>query len=611
MTYNEILTGKQRFHLVLLSVITIIAFVANIAGILLGLSVITPLLFYLPIIIAAFWFPKRGVLFAVAVGILQVGLVYLYASQTIPDLTYAVTTASFYILVAIAVVISSLSGDLRDKEARYHGIFDHSETGFFLVRNSVNNFLIEEVNRRGADMAGLIPDDLVGKSLADLWTDIPARDHLISELSANTPVINFESVIGGRDNRQVPVLISASRLPGSHTILTLTDISMRKIHEEEIKAKNRQFQTINEIIGCATTAPTVRDLFCTTLVKTMEFLSFESAGIYVKSKEPARLEEYYQIDNNSLFSRITHDPGKRSAGWNRAIHQYELYISGSPDELPFCYSGIVIPLITESHKIGVMYFATERIFEFNPEDIRVLESIGKEIGTAVLKLHLSEELVDANQTANLYLDILMHDINNANLASLWYGDLLTEMVEGEARNISVKMIEGIQKSREIIRNLETIRKIQERKNELKEVDLDQVIRAEITHFPDAEIEYEGNSYTVYGDDLLGEIFTNLIGNSLKFGGPSTHIKIRVLEKTDAGSILVQVEDNGPGIPDELKKVIFYRFQRNNITSSGKGLGLYIVKTLIERYGGEIWVEDPEPGIHVRGVRFCFTLRKST
>jgi PAS domain-containing protein len=177
MIYNKILTGKQGFHLALLSVITIAAFVANIAGILLGLSVITPLLFYLPIIIAAFWFPKRGVLFAVVVGILQVGLVYTYASQTIPDLTYAVTTASFYILVAIAVVISSLSGDVKDKEARYHGIFDHSETGFFLVRNSSENFIIEEVNRRGADMVRQIPDDLVGKSLADLWADIPAREY--------------------------------------------------------------------------------------------------------------------------------------------------------------------------------------------------------------------------------------------------------------------------------------------------------------------------------------------------------------------------------------------------------------------------------------------------
>jgi signal transduction histidine kinase len=611
MIYNKILTGKQGFHLALLSVITIAAFVANIAGILLGLSVITPLLFYLPIIIAAFWFPKRGVLFAVVVGILQVGLVYTYASQTIPDLTYAVTTASFYILVAIAVVISSLSGDVKDKEARYHGIFDHSETGFFLVRNSSENFIIEEVNRRGADMVRQIPDDLVGKSLADLWADIPAREYLLSQLSSNTPVINSESVIGGPENRKIPVLISASRLPGAHTILTLTDISERKIHEEEIKAKNRQLQTINEIIGCATSASTVKDLFCTTMMKTMEFLSFESAGIYINSKEPARMEEYYQIDSASLFSRITHDSGEQSAGWNRAIHQYELYIPTNTDDLPFRYSGIVVPLVTDSYRIGVMYFATERVLDFNPEDVRVLESIGKEIGTAIVKLHLSEELVDANQTANLYLDILMHDINNANLASLWYGDLLTEMVEGEARNISVKMIEGIQKSREIIRNLETIRKIQERKNELKEVDLDRVIRSEINHFPDADIEYEGDSSTVYGDDLLGEIFTNLIGNSLKFGGPATHIKIMATEKTDEGSVLVQVEDNGPGIPDELKKVIFYRFQRNHITSSGKGLGLYIVKTLIERYGGEIWVEDSHQGIHEQGVRFSFTLKKST
>lgn len=221
-------TGAKNLHLAILIVITAIAFIANIAGIYFGVSLLTPLFFYIPIILAAYWFPRRGVIFAVVVGIIQVLLIYSASYPDLPQLTYAVSTASFYILVAIAVVISSLSGDLKEKEARYREIFDRSETGIFLAQNEADGLVIEEANPRGSRTLGNLPEDLVGRPITEFWKDESGRVSFFQALTKSGFVPPFESTIVSSAGNRIPVLISASRLPANKLVITLTDISERK-----------------------------------------------------------------------------------------------------------------------------------------------------------------------------------------------------------------------------------------------------------------------------------------------------------------------------------------------------------------------------------------------
>jgi signal transduction histidine kinase len=71
-----------------------------------------------------------------------------------------------------------------------------------------------------------------------------------------------------------------------------------------------------------------------------------------------------------------------------------------------------------------------------------------------------------------------------------------------------------------------------------------------------------------------------------------------------------IEDNGPGIPDELKNVIFNRNARGNTKAMGTGLGLYLVKTLVDDYGGSVKVEDRVAGDRSKGSRFIVVLPAS-
>ncbi|MGB4578164.1 MAG: ATP-binding protein, partial [Methanoculleus sp.] len=114
---------------------------------------------------------------------------------------------------------------------------------------------------------------------------------------------------------------------------------------------------------------------------------------------------------------------------------------------------------------------------------------------------------------------------------------------------------------------------------------------------------------VIADDLLPEVFMNLIGNVVKHGGSGVEVMV-VVEDRDAETVIVTVADTGPGIEDGAKETIFFRFERENGVRGSQGLGLSICRMLIARYGGEIWVEDRVPGHPEEGAAFRFTLRKA-
>jgi PAS domain S-box-containing protein len=220
----------------------------------------------------------------------------------------------------------------------------------------------------------------------------------------------------------------------------------------------------------------------------------------------------------------------------------------------------------------------------------------------------SRALEKARDEANMYLDILTHDVRNANTVVSMYADLLVDLAEGDLKTYTEKLQAGIGRSNDILRNVATVRRIHEEHTGLVPVDLDAVVQSEIRSFPGASIRYRDAHLDVLADGLLSTIFNNLIGNAVKHGGPGVVVTISVEEQD--GTVLVAVEDNGPGVPDEMKGRIFTRFERGMARGSGQGLGLYIVRTLVTRYGGQVRVEDRIPGRPEEGAAFRFTLKKA-
>jgi signal transduction histidine kinase len=101
-------------------------------------------------------------------------------------------------------------------------------------------------------------------------------------------------------------------------------------------------------------------------------------------------------------------------------------------------------------------------------------------------------------------------------------------------------------------------------------------------------------------DLIYRVLTNLISNSLKHSKNSNKIKVTTL-KTD-NEIMVSIQDNGQGIPEETQKDIFKKYPGDK-RKVGTGLGLYISKQIIAAHKGKIWFESTEN----KGTTFYFTI----
>jgi len=112
---------------------------------------------------------------------------------------------------------------------------------------------------------------------------------------------------------------------------------------------------------------------------------------------------------------------------------------------------------------------------------------------------------------------------------------------------------------------------------------------------------------VWGDrERLHQVLENLIGNAVKFTKPGGHVTVGASEKDSA--VLFWVTDTGPGIAVEHLPHVFERFwQARKDRRSGAGLGLPIVKGIVEAHGGRIWVESTAG----RGTTVFFTVPIAT
>jgi signal transduction histidine kinase len=112
------------------------------------------------------------------------------------------------------------------------------------------------------------------------------------------------------------------------------------------------------------------------------------------------------------------------------------------------------------------------------------------------------------------------------------------------------------------------------------------------------------------DQVLGfqlsieELITNLLGNAIKYSDPGTVVNLSV--NTGENQILVEIQDQGQGIPSSEQELVFEEFYRgsdNRVASDGTGLGLAIARKIVETHNGKIWLDSTEAS----GSKFCFTL----
>jgi signal transduction histidine kinase len=111
--------------------------------------------------------------------------------------------------------------------------------------------------------------------------------------------------------------------------------------------------------------------------------------------------------------------------------------------------------------------------------------------------------------------------------------------------------------------------------------------------------------SVMGNELqLVQLFQNLISNSLKYRSPNEP-QIDISAERADNHWLIRVQDNGIGVPESQQERIFKWFARGSDATVGSGIGLAICRRIVQRHGGNIWVESKD-GL---GSTFLFTLAR--
>lgn len=290
---------------------------------------------------------------------------------------------------------------------------------------------------------------------------------------------------------------------------------------------------------------------------------------------------------------------------------------------------LIVPLVTSPTAINMQQIDTVGVAlvmesrhdrYFSEEDRALAEALGSQIASALRQARLYAEVRELEEIKSHMIRMASHDLRNPLGVAMSYFDLLIESLGeqnfSEAQKRYIQRINNAhQAMRTLITDLLTLEKVEsEREGIWQEIDFNALVSAEVeAHRAAADLrrhtitlQLPANTLYVRGSAAqLRQAISNLMDNAIKYTPDGGLIQVRLSAKERR--LLFEVQDNGYGISKERQDRLFSLFYRarepgtDHIT--GTGLGLSLVRTVIERHGGRVWVNS-EAGI---GSIFSFWL----
>lgn len=228
------------------------------------------------------------------------------------------------------------------------------------------------------------------------------------------------------------------------------------------------------------------------------------------------------------------------------------------------------------------------------------------------RVRSTERLEEQRDGLRLLNEVVRHDIRNDLQVISAYAELLTDQVDGEGREYVETLRERVDHAVDLTRTARDMADVMlSADSQRQPVDLRATLERELDEvrstYPGAAVTVDGTvpSVTVLADDMLDSILRNLLKNAIQHNDEDVP-EVTVSVEAGGESVVVRVADNGPGVPDDRKEEVFGKGEKG-LESGGAGLGLYLVRTLVDSYGGEVWVEDREEGDPEAGAAFVLEL----
>lgn len=259
------------------------------------------------------------------------------------------------------------------------------------------------------------------------------------------------------------------------------------------------------------------------------------------------------------------------------------------------------PLLAAEEPVGALVVFGHDAEAFDEAECALLEEVAGDIGFAVHTLRLREQLEHRATELELLSRVLRHDIRNDIQVVLGWCALLAEVSEGDQQTF-VEKIETT--SRHIAELTDTAREIVEAlvangDTLLVETEVGPLLEAEVEKAAEAfetatfALTDHTDGPAVLANEMLASVFRNVLNNAVQHNeSDAPQVEITMIETDER--VVVRVADNGPGIPPARRERVFGKGERG-FGSGGTGMGLYLVRTLVDLYEGTAWIEDADPG----------------
>ncbi len=251
-------------------------------------------------------------------------------------------------------------------------------------------------------------------------------------------------------------------------------------------------------------------------------------------------------------------------------------------------------------------------------DLAVVDTARRQLEqTAVVLEQQAAELARSNRDLEQFAYVASHDLQEPLRKVSSFCQLLQRRYEGQlderADEYIAFAVSGAQRMQRLINDLLAFSRIGRQTSGYADVDLAQVVadaasvRVDPGELPDGgprsteplkpEITWFDLPVVPGEEELLTTLFTNLIGNSVKFARPGVTPQVNISSRAVPGGWEISCVDNGIGIEPEYAEKVFVIFQRLHPRDSypGTGIGLSVAKKIVEYHGGRIWVDHNYDG----------------
>jgi signal transduction histidine kinase len=273
----------------------------------------------------------------------------------------------------------------------------------------------------------------------------------------------------------------------------------------------------------------------------------------------------------------------------------------------FAFQDSVISIVlTSITLVGVMIFG-----------IFLVKSVKREIDQRERLQKLTFSLEDANEKLKgldklktEFLSLASHQLRSPLTAIKGYSSMLLDgsygpITDEKQKEAVSRVFQSSQNLAKTVEDLLNVSKIEQggMKYEMSMVDMEKLVKGVSDELSvsakDKKLEYDfktdgEEAYLINGDSIkLRQVLVNLIDNSIKYT-PAGFIHIKLAKSDDKKKIIFSISDSGIGMTDEIKSQLFQKFSRGiggKVNAGGSGLGLYLVKEIVEAHKGRVWIES--------------------